>query len=41
MNKEVQAAKTKDNRYIQKHSIIENLCSKYGWLKEEKPMGLQ
>lgn len=41
ISKSVQAVKNKDQTFEEKNNIIEELCSKYGWDKEEKTIGLQ
>jgi hypothetical protein len=34
MSKEVQSIRRKDSIFGQKNSIIENICSRYGWGKD-------
>lgn len=40
LNKEIQAKKNKDSNYAAKNVLIQNLCGKYGWSKDEKPINL-
>lgn len=40
MNKSIQSNKAKDQHYEEKNNIMEDLCNKYGWSKDQKPIGL-